>query len=60
MPPGIRFLSSCDGAACPSRRVGEVKPAQTSELGNELAEGSAWVTGFRLRGCMGAEQAKGP
>ena len=60
MPPAPRFLSSCDGAACPSLRVGEVKPAQASELANELTEGSAWVTSFRLRGCMGAKQAKGP
>ena len=60
MPPGPRFLSSCDGAACPSFRVGEVKPTQASGVANKLAEGSACVTGFRLRGCMGAEQAKGP
>ena len=60
MSPGPRFLSSCDGAACPSLRVGEVKPTQASGLSNIVTEGSAWVTGFRLRGCMGAEQAKGP
>ena len=57
MPPGLRFLSSCDDAACPSLRVGEVKPTQASGLSNELTEGSAWVTAFRLCGCMDAEQA---